>query len=173
MGFTSKSFLGLFRNVSGSLYGSNSSLQNSVLNSSVVCHEYEDHTLILANVVCLTNSLSAFQFNSLFFIYSSHKYCVMQIKELNGHDPLKRKNLCVNLQFPLQGFYVEIIWCFIWSLFYIDVQIHTEIFYIPYVREVLYCKNEMCEGRWSFVSPWWMQIFLHDYKWKRETTWQI
>lgn len=113
----------------------------------------------LANVVCPTNSLSTFQFNSLFFIYSFHKYCVILIKELNGHDPLKRKNLCANLQFPLQGLYVEIIWCNIWSLFHIVAQIHTEIFYIPCVREALYCKNEMCEGRWSFVSPWWMQIF--------------
>lgn len=175
MGFTSKSFLGLFRNVNGSLYGSNLVLCRALSWALCSLSGYEDCTSILANVVCPPNALSKFQFNALFFLFNLHKYCVILIKELNCRDPLKMKNLFENLQFPLTwNLRWDYMVLFMISFLHRCANTHRNtLFYIPYVREVWYCRNEMCEERWCFVSEWWVQMFLREYKWKRETTWQI
>lgn len=62
------------------------------------------------------------------------------------------------------GICLETRWCYLCYLFYIDEQLLTNIlFYIAYVREVWYCRSEMCERTCSFFSPWeqcWMLLSM-------------
>lgn len=139
----SKSFLDLFRSVNGSPYGNNLAPCRSLSWTLCSWPGYDDRTLILGNVVCPPNSLSKFQFNSLFFLYNLHKYCITLIKELNCHDPFKRKNLFVNLWFPLT-------WNFYWGcmvLFMISFLHRCANTY----RNILYpvCQGSVMFQKWN------------------------
>lgn len=134
MGFRAKSSLGILRYDNGSLSGNNLVLCSALF--WTLCQDMRIILWFLATVVCPPNSLSIFQFSSLFLL---HHCCTVLVKELNCCDPLRMKHV---------GIYVEIMWCYSWSLFYIVFFFShryastdlNALFYIPNVSSVILQK---------------------------------